>query len=70
VCRDCAPSVTGSQPLTDAARKSLQYVLFCDLRRLYSQPDFSAEVLGTLAEDYILSKTERSYKTLDYYHKL
>ena len=50
----------------------ITFLLFILLKRLFSfkLPEKSMAFLARFCEDYLLEKTEQSYKTLDFYKSL
>lgn len=70
-CRDCVrPGSTGrQQPVTAGVLAAARYILSCDLKKLFSfqLPEDDLRRLGKLAEGYLLTCMERSFRTLDFY---
>ena len=73
VCPACIrPTGYGMRPMDELALEAARYILGCDLKRLFSfkLPEKSMAFLARFCEDYLLEKTEQSYKTLDFYKSL
>ena len=70
VCADCR---TNSMPqLSKDVRSAMEYILKADTKRIFSfEISKSAEdALAKICEAYILSKSDKHYKSLEYYKKL
>ena len=63
---------TLSQALDGGALRAARYILDCDLKKLlsFSLEGESRAVLCDFTEKYLLSRLERGFSTLDFYHKL
>ncbi len=70
-CRDCVRpgSIGRQQPVTVGVLEAARYILNCDLKKLFSfqLPEDDLRRLGKLAEGYLLTCMERSFRTLDFY---
>lgn len=70
VCSSCK---TPAMPtLSKDVQEAMQYILKSDTKRLFSFkiPESAKEVLAMICEGYILSKSDKRYKSLEYYKKL
>ena len=70
VCMSCK---TPSMPnLPKDAKEAMKYILKSDTKRLFAFeiPKSAEEALSAICEGYILSKSDRRYKSLEYYKKL
>ena len=65
-------SRTLSQALDEPALRAARYILSCDLKKIlsFSLDGESRAVLCDFTEKYLLSRLERGFSTLDFYHKL
>lgn len=70
VCNSCKTPAMLSLP--QDAEKAMNYILKSDTKRLFSFKieDSKAESLYKICENYILSKSDKRYKSLEYYKKL
>ncbi len=73
-CADCGAK-TGegiSMPLSPGVLAALVHLVNCPGRRLLSfrLDEAGLEQLGQVSEAYLLTQTERGYRTLDYYKRL
>ena len=70
VCGACKTAIMPA--LSGDVIKALEYILKSDTKRLFSFeiPDAAANALSRICEGYLLSKSDRSYKSLEYYKKL
>ena len=70
-CRACSlPGASGRQTeLTPGALAAARYLLRCDLKKLFSFTLGEEDLrrLGNFSESYLLTKLERSFRTLDFY---
>lgn len=72
-CKGCLPHPTRNDYFLDEeALLAARYVLSCDIQRLFSfkLPEKSMADFMVFTEGYLIAKTERSYKTLDFYRSL
>ena len=72
-CADCRAAARGkTMRLNRAALQAARYVLRCDLKKLFSfrVEDADLRLLGDFAEAYLLTRLERGFRTLDFYHSL
>lgn len=73
LCESCrkAPSY-GDKYLDKTAAEGAKYITSCDLKRLFSfkLPEESLALLGDFCEEYLINKTEQSYRALDFYRSL
>ena len=65
-------SRTLSQALDEPALRAARYILSCDLKKIlsFSLDGESRAVLCDFTKKYLLSRLERGFSTLDFYHKL
>lgn len=70
VCDSC--STSAMLPLSSDVIEAMKYILNSDTKRLFSFKiaDFSVKSLAKICEAYILSKSDKHYKSLEYYKKL
>ena len=69
-CDTCpAPAMARSLPLDGAALGAMRYILSADLKKLFafSLPEASAALLRAACEGYLLAKSDRRFRTLDFY---
>lgn len=70
-CKACPlPGASGRQTeLTPGALAAARYLLRCDLKKLFSFTLGEEDLrrLGNFSESYLLTKLERSFRTLDFY---
>ncbi len=70
-CKSCITEGTaGAQlPITPAVLSAARYILDCDLKKLcsFQLPEDDMERLGRFCESYLLTRMERSFRTLDFY---
>lgn len=70
-CRSCVlPGNPGrQQPVTNGVLSAARYILSCDLKKLFSfqLPPEELRRLEKLAEDCLLTRMERGFRTLDFY---
>lgn len=70
-CKTCpAPQLTGAQaPLSGGALAAARYLLACDLKKLFSfqLPEEDLRKLAAFTEGYLLTRMERTFRTLDFY---
>jgi DNA repair protein RecO (recombination protein O) len=70
LCAECAVRTADAAALSGTALAAVRHVLSCGLKKLYSFPPDAAEELCPLTENYVLTKCERGFLTLDYYKSL
>ncbi|MDR0813548.1 MAG: DNA repair protein RecO [Oscillospiraceae bacterium] len=70
LCGSCAVRTADASALSQTALAAIRHVTSCGLKKLYSFSPDAAEELAELAENYVLTKCERSFATLDYYKSL
>jgi len=58
--------------LSAGAKKAAEYILNCNVKKLFSfsLSDDSLRELSRATENYLLRHLDRSFRTLDYYHKI
>ena len=69
----CASCKTPAMPfLSNDVKEAMKYILKSDTKRLFSfEISKSAkEILSQICENYILSKSDKQYKSLEYYKKI
>ena len=61
-----------SMPLSPQVLSAMRHILFCQSKKLLSfrLDEGSMTQLGDVCEAYLLTQTERGYRTLDYYKEL
>lgn len=73
LCEKChtAPSY-GDRFLNQRAVEAAKYITTCDLKRIFSfkLPEKSLSLLADFCEEYLINKTEQSYRALDFYKSL
>lgn len=59
-------------PVNAGVVDAIRHILFTDLKKLlaFSLPEDGVRILATLAEEYLLTHFERTFKTLGFYHEL
>lgn len=59
-------------PVTDAMRFAMQYICWCDSKKLFSFQlgNEATEALSSLSEAYLMTQLEHSFYTLDFYKSL
>lgn len=70
-CENCVPHA-GARVLPRAVIQAMRHIVFSDFDKIFSF-ELSGEslaVLGSTAEDYLLRKTQRKFKTLDFYNTI
>ena len=67
-CEGCAPA--SAFKVSSSVIKAMRYVALSDFEKIFSFTisEENLKVFEYLAEDYLLSKTERKFKTLDFYN--
>ena len=62
----------GTIKLGTGALKAAEYILTCDSKKLFSFTlnDSALKELSKATESYLLTHLDRTFKTLDYYHKV
>ena len=67
-CEENAP--TGGRPLSLGALAAMRHIIYAPVERLFSFALAGAglDELGRVSEQYLLSKTERSFPSLELYH--
>lgn len=70
VCSSCRTHSMANLP-PDVA-EAMRYILKSDIKRIFSfvLPQKAQEILSQICEKYILSKSEKHYKSLEYYKKI
>ena len=70
VCKDCSTHFCKNLLLD--AKEAMKYILKSDTKRIFSftLPPSAKENLLEICENYILSKSEKHYKSLEYYKKI
>lgn len=70
VCSSC--KTPAMPPLLSDVKMAMEYILKSDTKRLFSfeLSDTARESLAKICEGYILSKSDKYYKSLEYYKKL
>jgi len=75
----CRENETGTESITDGvlrlgsgALNAADYILSCDAKKLFSftLSDDALKELSKAAESYLLAHLDRTFRTLDYYHKV
>ena len=69
-CAGCHPEEGGIRlPITDAMRYAMQYIVWCDPKKLFSfrLGEQALEALSGLTEAYLMTQLEHSFYTLDFY---
>lgn len=72
-CKKCRNASLGANiALTEGALSAMRYITHCEPRKLLSfmLPDADTEKAAFASENYLLTQTERSYASLDYYNKV
>lgn len=69
-CNDCRPQ--GSIPLLFGTLAAMRYVQTADEKKVFSfeLSDDVKKQFSAVCEEYLLSKTEKKYKSLEYYKKI
>jgi len=62
----------GTMRLSAGALKAADYILGCDAKKLFSFTlnDDALKELSSKTENYLLAHLDRTFRTLDYYHKI
>ena len=70
VCKDCRTHLTAN--LLPDVKEAMRYILKSDVKRLFSfiLAESAKASLSEICEKYILSKSEKRYKSLEYYKKI
>lgn len=70
-CSECMPAV-GCKPLNISVVTAMRYVCLSEFEKIFSftLKDESLRSFCNICEDYLLKKTQRSFKTLDFYETL
>ncbi|MCR4692849.1 MAG: DNA repair protein RecO [Firmicutes bacterium] len=70
LCRDCSTHFAAG--LLPDVKEAMRYILKSDIKRLFSfiLPEPAKASLSEICEKYILSKSEKHYKSLEYYKKI
>lgn len=70
VCNTCRAHSAANLPPN--VKEAMRYILKSDTKRLFSfvLPQKDKEILSQICEGYILSKSEKHYKSLEYYKKI
>ena len=70
VCADCAKDF--NKKLSADTRACIKYILNADIKKLFSftLSKESQKNLSDICESYLLSKSEKHYKSLEYYKKI
>ena len=71
ICEECNPQ-GGFTQLTPAVLKAVRYIVLSDFDKLFSftLPPSQLGVLGGLTQAYLLERTGRSFKALEFYKSL
>lgn len=73
LCEKCHKSPSyGDKYLDKTAVEAARYITSCDLKKLFSfkLSKESLALLGDFTEEYLINKTEQSYRALDFYRSL
>lgn len=70
-CENCAPSEV-ALPVELQVISYMRHIVFSELKKLYNftVPDSKLEELSYITETYMKTKTDRTFKTLDFYNSL
>ena len=70
VCKACRAHSSANLP--QDVKEAMRYILKSDTKRLFSflLPQNAKEILSQICESYILTKSEKHYKSLEYYKKI
>ena len=66
-CENCAPAYAFKVP--SSVIKAMRFVALSDFEKIFSftLADDNIKIFEYLTEDYLLNKTQRKFKTLDFY---
>jgi DNA repair protein RecO (recombination protein O) len=67
-CEECAPQSVLKVP--SSVIKAMRFVALSDFEKIFSftVSDDNIKIFENLTEDYLLNKTQRKFKTLDFYN--
>lgn len=71
-CDGCREESDSSVRLTPSVLSAMRYITSCDPRRLFSfrMSDGELKNLGRITQRYLITQTDRSFHTLEYYRSL
>lgn len=68
-CEKCCFSTENTVLITSSVLKAMYHILFCDVKKLFSFSlmENSQNMLSFLAENYLKTQTDYTFKTLEFY---
>ncbi len=71
-CSSCAPYEKGFAVINGTLLMALRHIVYSDFSKLFlfTLPDEAAVALSKITERYLINRTERNYKTLQFFNSL